>query len=357
MMTNIKEKLINLEIIDDNIYADKYEKLIVDNTQTIATKYETHKHHIIPRYYFKINKLPIDNSSENLVNLQFSDHILAHYYLYKCAKPQFIKAQEEAILFLCNQQSIEEALKVLSQDNLDQIYEDLMVRRSNSYKGKPRPQEVKDKISKALIGKEKTEEHKNKLSMTKMGENNPNYGKHWSEDKKEEFHEKWSGINSPNYGKIRSDETKKKNSLAHQGQNHYNYGKNLSDVTKQRISESLSGKPKSEEHRKAISKAKLGKPNVNARGKKRSAESRQKMSDAHKGIKHTDEWKNDLSKRNSGSGNPNFGKKWYHNDVEQIMVKQEDIAYYEALGYIKGKFPHSEEHKQRLRDAWNNKKA
>ena len=32
MMTNIKEKLINLEIIDDNTYADKYEKLIIDNT-------------------------------------------------------------------------------------------------------------------------------------------------------------------------------------------------------------------------------------------------------------------------------------------------------------------------------------
>lgn len=50
-------------------------------------------------------------------------------------------------------------------------------------------------------------------------------------------------------------------------------------------------------------------------------ESRQKMSDAHKGIKHTDEWKTNLSKKITGSGNPNFGKKWYHNDVEQIMIQ------------------------------------
>lgn len=79
------------------------------------------------------------------------------------------------------------------------------------------PQYVKDKISKALTGKEKTEEHKNKLSMTKMGENNPNYGKHWSDDRKKAFHERWSGINNPNYGKTQSEEAKKKNSLAHQG--------------------------------------------------------------------------------------------------------------------------------------------
>lgn len=45
------------------------------------------------------------------------------------------------------------------------------------------------------------------------------------------------------------------------------------------------------------------------------------MSDAHKGIKHTDEWKTNLSKKITGSGNPNFGKKWYHNDVEQIMIQ------------------------------------
>lgn len=31
MIIDIKEKLITLEIINDNIYADKYEKLIIDN--------------------------------------------------------------------------------------------------------------------------------------------------------------------------------------------------------------------------------------------------------------------------------------------------------------------------------------
>lgn len=355
MITGIKEKLINLEVIYDNTYADMYEKLIVDNIQTAEIKYETHKHHIVPRYYFKINNLPIDNSSENLVNLHFSKHILAHYYLYKCAKPNFIKSQEEAILFLCNQQTIEEALKIIAQDDLDQIYKDLMIRRSNLYKGTTRPQYVKDKIAKSLKGKEKTQEHRNKLSITKMGENNPNYGKHWTEDRKNQFHENWSEMNSPNYGRTASEETKRKNSLAHMGQNHPNYGKNLSDITKKRISEALTGKAKSKEHRQALSDAKLGKANLKARGKKRSVESRQKMSDSHKGIKHTEEWKTNLSKRNSGTGNPNFGKKWYHNSEEQIMIRQEDIPYYESLGYLKGKLPHSEEHKQHLRDAWKNK--
>lgn len=65
----------------------------------------------------------------------------------------------------------------------------------------------------------------------------------------------------------------------------------------------------------------MGKANLKARGKKRSVESRQKMSASHKGIKRTEEWKTNLSKRNAGTGNPNFGKKWYHNSEEQIMIR------------------------------------
>ena len=34
-----------------------------------------HKHHIVPRAWFKVNKLPVDNSKENLVNLTILEHI------------------------------------------------------------------------------------------------------------------------------------------------------------------------------------------------------------------------------------------------------------------------------------------
>lgn len=49
-------------------------------------KFKTQLHHIIPRKYYTYNKLEINNSRENLVNLLYKDHILAHYYLALCAK-------------------------------------------------------------------------------------------------------------------------------------------------------------------------------------------------------------------------------------------------------------------------------
>ena len=57
--------------------------------------------------------------------------------------------------------------------------------------------------------------------------------------------------------------------------------------TRQKISNSLAGIPKSETHKKAMSKSKMGKPNLKARGKKRTLETRQKMSELKKGIPHT----------------------------------------------------------------------
>ena len=37
-----------------------------------------HKHHIIPRCWFKMNNLPVDNSKDNLVLLSYEDHVKAH---------------------------------------------------------------------------------------------------------------------------------------------------------------------------------------------------------------------------------------------------------------------------------------
>lgn len=38
---------------------------------------------------FQTNSLEIDNSKENLVNLYYKDHILAHYYLCLCTEGTF----------------------------------------------------------------------------------------------------------------------------------------------------------------------------------------------------------------------------------------------------------------------------
>lgn len=43
-----------------------------------------HKHHIVPRCWFKMKNLPIDNSNDNLVLLTYEDHCKVHKLAYLC---------------------------------------------------------------------------------------------------------------------------------------------------------------------------------------------------------------------------------------------------------------------------------
>ena len=83
-MKTLKELLLDLDIFEDNIYLDFYCDLINLNLNTPKQKYITNIHHIIPKCYYKYNNLTVNENESNKVNLIYSDHILAHYYLYKC---------------------------------------------------------------------------------------------------------------------------------------------------------------------------------------------------------------------------------------------------------------------------------
>ena len=78
------QSLYKLPGFIDNEYLINYGHLIDRNINTKLQVKQTHKHHIIPKCWFKINNLEIDNSITNLVNLKYRDHILAHYYLCLC---------------------------------------------------------------------------------------------------------------------------------------------------------------------------------------------------------------------------------------------------------------------------------
>ena len=73
----------------NNEYLDAYIDLINSNLDTPKQIYKTQSHHIIPEYYFIHLNIPIDNSNENKVNLLYRDHLLAHYYLFKCSKGNY----------------------------------------------------------------------------------------------------------------------------------------------------------------------------------------------------------------------------------------------------------------------------
>ena len=100
MNNELKEKLIALNILEDNEYLNKYLSIITNNTKTLRLKYKTQKHHIIPRAVFTHNKEPLDNSKSNIVNLEYKDHILAHYYLYMCATGWFKYSAAKAVDYL-----------------------------------------------------------------------------------------------------------------------------------------------------------------------------------------------------------------------------------------------------------------
>lgn len=92
----IKEEFLKLNSFLDNNFLIKYIDLISANLNTVKQKHKTQGHHIIPKSYFKLNKLPINNLSSNMVNLSYKDHILAHYYLALCSEGEFKEANLKA---------------------------------------------------------------------------------------------------------------------------------------------------------------------------------------------------------------------------------------------------------------------
>lgn len=125
----LKEKLLTLNIFDNNEYLDKYCELIESNRDTKREKFKTQRHHIIPVCYYKYSKLQINNSNDNLVNLTYKDHALAHYYLAMCFENIYLKsAMFFALNYIlygkCSNESVTEFLiNADFLDNLQMLYE------------------------------------------------------------------------------------------------------------------------------------------------------------------------------------------------------------------------------------------
>lgn len=91
----LKQILVNTKDYERNDYLDKYVNLIWENREQIRIKYFTQKHHFIPVSHYgnssgaierkKVEKIADADSFNFRINLLYKDHILAHYYLSKCA--------------------------------------------------------------------------------------------------------------------------------------------------------------------------------------------------------------------------------------------------------------------------------
>ena len=170
-----------------------------------------HKHHIIPRCWFKMNNLPIDNSEANLVLLSYEDHIKVHKLSMLCAAPPELKSKMGF------------AVKRLLKGNFSGMHHTIETRR---------------KMSEAQKGHAVTDETRRKMSES-------NKGKHHSEETRIKLSESLEG-------RTLSDETRRKMSEARKG-------KHLSEETKKKIAEANKGQHRSEEYKRKMSEARKGK--------------------------------------------------------------------------------------------------
>ncbi len=163
----IKEKLLSFDQFEDNNYLDLYCNIIKANNSTTKEKYKTQKHHIIPRCYFKYNSLDIDNSENNLVNLLYKDHILAHYYLCLCCCDSILSYKLFAglshLIYNKNVKLDDLASEInLNLDKYQELYETYIKNMSLD-------KERGHKISSKLIGSKRTPEQSMHISLSRVG--------------------------------------------------------------------------------------------------------------------------------------------------------------------------------------------
>lgn len=119
-----------------------------------------HKHHIIPRFWYKLNNIEVNNSESNLVLLTYEEHCKVHKLACLCAKDE-----ELAKRFKFAYQRVTNG-SVLGLKHTEQSKK-LMA--------------IKAKLRKPQwLGKKFTEEHKHNLSEAHKGLTPPNKGKHYT---------------------------------------------------------------------------------------------------------------------------------------------------------------------------------
>ena len=318
-----KEQLLASKSFLDNEYLDKYLRLISQKALQERKKYSMQKHHIIPRAYYKYFNLKIDNSKENLVLLNYADHVLAHYYLTFCIIEPLKGKAATAFMLLTD-------MKVYNGE------QDLML-------DLPRLQEVYE------VGKKY---RAYTSSITQKGRSgNGIAGKIY--------------INDGHICKCIFPEFLEEMELAG-----FKKGRITSDAARKRISErqkgkpklKLRGKPKSDEHRSKIADANIGRiyiisPEGIGKSLHRddtslseyldagwvlgrqpvSEDTRKKMSESaklrgavRKGFKESPELCLQKSLRAKG-------KIWINNGIHSKMIRPDEFDIYANLGYIKGR--------------------
>lgn len=212
-----KEKLVNIGLVNDNEWLDKYIDILVKNEKTKKLVNYTQRHHIIPKYYFKYNGLEVDNSINNVVNLSIEEHVLAHYYLCMCSSDTYKGYSYASINYILRHNNVKslptyEEFKLL----LTNINENYLAYRKLLYQ-KTNTQDVRKKQS---------------ASLKKFYQNLDKTSTYWLDRN--------ARISKANKGHTISDDTRKKmsdNAKTRTGALNSFYGKKHTAATKEIIAE------------------------------------------------------------------------------------------------------------------------
>lgn len=162
---NLKERLLSCGLVHDNEYLDKYVEII--ETKSAPTKEIGihNRHHIIPRFYFRTNKLTIDDSTENIANLEFKYHILAHYYLALCAVDKYKFPSELSFFRTTGFMTLPHSEEAIGDmDRYDDVYKSYVSNCTKKMTGHVISDETKRKISIANTGKRRTPEERKRIA-------------------------------------------------------------------------------------------------------------------------------------------------------------------------------------------------
>ena len=261
--TKLKEILLQYDIVVNNEWLDKYLDLIYTNLETKKQKYITNSHHVIPIYYYNWKYKLKDNTNKRLIsskladndqnnfkiNLRYTDHMLAHYYLALAAKNKLdlwanVKSIKLTFKNINNKENLDLYQNLKEFLNNLEYYEDLY-KKANEYK-----KELLEKrkgLKKAV--------HKEKITKLVKKEELQNYldagwelGHYVSEEtlqklkskRSEEFCKKVSeghkGKTSGMLGKHFSDESIEKLKKSHSKENNGMWGKKHSQNAKNKMS-------------------------------------------------------------------------------------------------------------------------
>ena len=191
-LLRLKQKLLDEQLVEDSDYLIKYLALLQANLHTIPIKHVTQAHHALPVVYYKYlypketktrsrgfyDRLANADSDNFLVNLKYSDHLLAHCYLALCSKQNWFKfANANMITVVSKHTDLESFASLDDLSDFQKAYslscelkqgktlsEETKAKIAFAHRKENMSQEYSEKLSKAARGRVCSQESKVKIS-------------------------------------------------------------------------------------------------------------------------------------------------------------------------------------------------